>query len=61
MNDKILEKWQEIKTLTEVLEPDINKAAKGNKAAGLRYRKQYKSFCLKLKELKALTLSIGKE
>ena len=61
IGEDIARKWQEIKNLINELDVDIEKASKGNKAAGLRYRKRYKWFCLLLKELKNLTLLLSKK
>ena len=39
MDSKILNKWQELKTLVESLELDIHKHANGNASAGVRARR----------------------
>ena len=39
MDNKILNKWQELKTLVESLELDIHKHANGNASAGVRARR----------------------
>lgn len=61
MNIDIIEKWNQIKDLIEDASVDLNKVAKGNKSAGVRYRKKHKELLLKLKDLKKATLDISKE
>ena len=39
MNNNVTNKWEELKTLVESLEEDVQKNATGNKAAGTRVRK----------------------
>jgi hypothetical protein len=39
MNDKLLEQYEELKTLVESLQVDLVKNASGNKSAGVRARK----------------------
>ena len=39
MNDKLLEQYEELKTLVESLQIDLVKNASGNKSAGARARK----------------------
>lgn len=53
MNDKLVEKYEELKTLVETLQIDIVKNASGNKSAGVRARKS-------LRELKKIASEIVK-
>jgi len=53
MNDSLVEKYEELKTLVETLQIDIVKNASGNKSAGVRARKS-------LRELKKLASEIVK-
>ena len=39
MDNKILQKWAELKTLVESLELDVHKHANGNASAGVRARR----------------------
>ena len=39
MRQKILDQWEELRTLVESLEVDVYKNANGNKSAGVRVRK----------------------
>tara|TARA_B100000131_G_C17824577_1_gene495130 strand:- start:56 stop:232 length:177 start_codon:yes stop_codon:yes gene_type:complete len=55
----ILEKWEDLKNLVDMLEVDITKAAGGNKAAGTRSRKGLRAIKNGAAELVKLTL--GKE
>jgi hypothetical protein len=55
----ILEKWEDLKNLVDMLGVDINKTAGGNKAAGTRARKGLRTIKNKAAELVKLTL--GKE
>ena len=50
----ILDNWSEIKDLIDMLEVDMGKTAGGNKAAGVRVRKE-------LRRLKTLTSGLVKE
>ncbi len=52
-------KWNELKTLVENLETDVQKNASGNKAAGTRARKGLRTLKNAAAELVRLTL--GKE
>ena len=53
MNDSLVEKYEELKTLVETLQIDIVKNASGNKSAGVRARKS-------LRDLKKLASEIVK-
>ena len=53
MNDSLVEKYEELKTLVETLQIDIVKNASGNKSAGVRARKS-------LRELKKIASEIVK-
>ncbi len=59
MNNNVSNKWEELKTLVESLEDDVQKNATGNKAAGTRARKGLRSLKSAAAELVKLTL--GKE
>lgn len=58
-NNDVLNKWNEIKTLVESIETDVQKNATGNKAAGTRARKGLRTLKNTATELVRLTL--GKE
>ena len=59
MNSNVTNKWEELKTLVESLEEDVQKNATGNKAAGTRARKGLHTLKTTAAELVKLTL--GKE
>jgi hypothetical protein len=59
MNSNVTNKWEELKTLVESLEEDVQKNATGNKAAGTRARKGLRTLKTTAAELVKLTL--GKE
>jgi outer membrane murein-binding lipoprotein Lpp len=59
MNNNVSNKWEELKTLVESLEDDVQKNATGNKAAGTRARKGLRTLKTTAAELVKLTL--GKE
>lgn len=59
MNSNVTTKWEELKTLVESLEDDVQKNATGNKAAGTRARKGLRTLKTTAAELVKLTL--GKE
>jgi hypothetical protein len=59
MNNNVTNKWEELKTLVESLEADVQKNATGNKAAGTRARKGLRTLKTTAAELVKLTL--GKE
>ena len=59
MNNNVTNKWEELKTLVESLEEDVQKNATGNKAAGTRARKGLRTLKAAAAELVKLTL--GKE
>ena len=56
----ILSKWNELKSLLEVLEHDVNKNVRGVTAAGIRVRKGLRSVQASTKELIKLTLEADK-
>ena len=61
MNDNnVLEKWNQLKTLIEALDIDVNKNSKGNAAAGIRARKAMRQLQAQAKELVKLTLETDK-
>ena len=59
MTSNVTTKWEELKTLVESLEDDVQKNAAGNKAAGTRARKGLRALKNTTSELVKLTL--GKE
>jgi outer membrane murein-binding lipoprotein Lpp len=59
MTNNVSNKWEELKTLVESLEDDVQKNAAGNKAAGTRARKGLRTLKTTAAELVKLTL--GKE
>lgn len=60
-NNQVLDKWNELKTLVESLEPDVLKNAKGTAAAGVRARKGLRQLQAKSKELVKLTIELDKK
>lgn len=60
MDNKVLEMWNEVKSLVEALEHDVAKNAKGNSAAGVRARKGLRQLQAKSKELVKLTIELDK-
>mgnify|MGYP003153986930 FL=1 len=58
-NENVVSKWNELKTLVENIEEDVQKNANGNKAAGTRARKGLRTLKSTASELVKLTL--GKE
>lgn len=61
MDNSVLEKWEEIKSLVESLEHDVSKNAKGTAAAGVRARKGLRQLQSKAKELVKLTIDLDKK
>ena len=57
----IKQKWQSILELINDMEQDIDKSDKNNKSAALRVRKQIKQLQAELKDLRAISLKVGKE
>lgn len=60
MNNDVLNKWEELKTLVESLEVDVAKNARGVGAAGVRARKGLRLLQSKSKELVKLTIEMEK-
>ncbi len=58
-NNKVLEKWAELRNIVESLTEDITKNASGNKAAGTRARKGLR--ILKGAAADLVKLTLGKE
>ncbi len=58
-NNKVLEKWAELRNIVESLTEDITKNASGNKAAGTRARKGLRT--LKGAAADLVKLTLGKE
>ena len=61
MENTVLEKWNELKSLVETLEHDVTKNAKGTAAAGVRARKGLRQLQAKSKELVKLTIELDKK
>jgi len=61
MENTVLDKWNEFKTLVEALEPDMLKNANGTAAAGVRARKGLRQLQTKSKELVKLTIETDKK
>ena len=61
MNDNLLEKYEELKTLVETMQIDIVKNASGNKSAGVRARKSLRELKKMAAELVKNSLSSDKE
>jgi len=57
--DKVMDLWDEVKTLVESMELDIHKAANGNKSAGVRARRGLR--LLKSKSHDLVKTTLGKE
>ena len=57
----ILEQWNELKTLVESLEVDVNKNAAGNASAGVRARRGLRLLKSKSADLVKATISEEKE
>jgi len=60
-DNKVLDKWNELKTLVESLELDVVKNSKGTIAAGVRARKGLRQLQAKSKELVKLTIELDKK
>lgn len=61
MSNKTLDAWNEIKTLVESLDADVQKNASGNASAGARARKGLRLLKTKTAELVKATLQAAKE
>ena len=61
MNDSLVEKYEELKTLVETIQVDIVKNASGNKSAGVRARKSLRELKKIASELVKNSLSSDKE
>jgi hypothetical protein len=61
MENIVLEKWNELKSLVEALEHDVTKNSKGTVAAGVRARKGLRQLQAKSKELVKLTIELDKK
>ena len=57
----ILEKWNEIKVLVEILDLDVHKNAGGNASAGVRARKGLRLLKKEAADLVKITLSTEKK
>ena len=61
MNDKLVEQYEELKTLVETLQVDVVKNASGNKSAGVRARKCLREMKKLASEIVKLSLSSDKQ
>lgn len=61
MDEHVLAKWQEIKTIVDELELDVLKNAKGNASAGIRVRKGLRHMKSLLGEHIKLSLGVTKK
>ena len=61
MNDNLVEKYEELKTLVETIQIDIVKNASGNKSAGVRARKSLRELKKIASELVKSSLTVDKE
>ncbi len=61
MNDNLVEKYEELKTLVETIQIDIVKNASGNKSAGVRARKSLRELKKIASDLVKKSLSVDKE
>ena len=61
MNDSLVEKYEELKTLVETIQIDIVKNASGNKSAGVRARKSLRELKKIASELVKSSLTSDKE
>ena len=61
MNDNLVEKYEELKTLVETIQIDIVKNASGNKSAGVRARKSLRELKKIASELVKKSLTVDKE
>ena len=59
-NNVVLSKWNELKSLVEALEQDVNKCAKGVGAAGVRARKGLRALQTVSKSLVKTTMELEK-
>ena len=59
-DNAVLNKWTELKTLVEALEPDVSKNARGVAAAGVRARKGLRQLQATAKDLIKSTLESDK-
>lgn len=60
MEDTVIAKWNELKTIVESLELDVTKGARGVAAAGVRARKGLRVLKTKASEIVKLTIEAGK-
>ena len=61
MSAKVLDTWNEIKTLVESIDSDVNKNAAGNASAGVRARKGLRLLKTRAHELVKATVEASKE
>lgn len=58
--NEVLEKWERLKTVLEMTEPDVLKNARGNASAGNRARKGLRQLKKEAAELVKLTIQNDK-
>ena len=61
MNEKLVEQYEELKTIVESLQVDVVKNASGNKSAGVRARKGLRELKKLASELVKFSLTADKE
>lgn len=61
MNEKLVEQYEELKTIVETLQVDVVKNASGNKSAGVRARKALRELKKLASEIVKVSLSSDKE
>lgn len=59
-DNKVVEKWEELKALVSTLDLDVHKNAKGTAAAGVRARKGLRDLKKKASDLVKLTVELDK-
>lgn len=59
-SNKVLDRWNEIKSLVEALEHDVTKNSRGVSAAGVRARKGLRELKAKVSDLVKLTIELDK-
>jgi hypothetical protein len=60
MNNDLLQKWTELKTLVESLELDLHKHANGNSSAGVRTRRGLRLLKTEVADLVKASLELEK-
>ena len=60
MNNSVIDKWAELKTIIESIDLDVHKNANGNASAGVRARKGLRLLKSSAAELVKLTVDLDK-